>query len=119
MILIDSSVWINHIHKPNPALWDVIGYNKGATHPLVVQELACGNIKNRKDFIDTISSLIMAKTASHNEIISFIELNKLHGIGLSLIDVNLLASALLSDFKVWTDDIRLNNTAKKLGVSYR
>jgi len=87
-------------------------------HPFVVGELACGNIKNRKEILSLLQTLPMAETAEHQEVLHFIEHNRLMGKGLGYIDVHLLASALLTKIPLWTSDKRLKAASGELGLSY-
>jgi predicted nucleic acid-binding protein len=87
-------------------------------HALVVGELACGNIKNRKEILSLLQTLPMAETAEHQEALHFIEHNRLMGKGLGYIDVHLLASALLARIPLWTSDKRLKAASAELGLSY-
>ena len=40
MILVDTSVWIDHLHDSEPTLNDVLARDEVVCHPLVIQELA-------------------------------------------------------------------------------
>jgi len=87
-------------------------------HPFVVGELACGNMKNRKEIISLLQALPMAEIAEHQEVLRFIEYNQLMGRGLGYIDVHLLASALLTKIPLWTSDKKLRAASAELGLSY-
>ena len=86
-------------------------------HPFIVGELACGNLQNRPEIISLLQRLPGAIPAGHEEVMQFIENNGLMGKGLGYIDMHLLASARLTGVALWTLDKRLNEAAKKLGVS--
>jgi len=90
-----------------------------ACHPFIIGELACGNIKNRKEIILLLQALPQTLVAESDEILSFIEQKKLMGVGIGLIDVHLLASALLSNIPLWTADKKLRTTASKFNVLYK
>ena len=107
MILVDTSVWIDHLHKSVPALVAALGRDEVLTHPFVIGELACGELRNRKEVLDLLSKLPRAVVASDDETLQLIEARRLMGKGLGYIDVHLLASAILSNARLWTADKRL------------
>jgi predicted nucleic acid-binding protein len=87
-------------------------------HPFIIGELACGNLRNRKEILSLLHSLPKATVLEHDEILYFIESKKLMGIGIGLIDVHLLASAYLTHSPLWTIDKKLLNASGALGISY-
>jgi len=119
MVLVDTSVWIDHLRKGNPHLKVVLEEGEVMCHPFVLGELACGNLKNRDEVLSLLESLPAAKTAEDQEILAFIEFHSLMGHGLGLVDVHLLASALLSNVSLWTADRRLREAAGMLNLQYR
>ena len=88
-------------------------------HPFIVGELACGNIKNRVEFLSLLQSLPMAPTVSLDELLYFIDRHALMGMGIGFVDAHLLASAQLSSTPLWTSDKKLKSAATKLEVSYK
>ena len=118
MVLVDTSVWISHLHGVNPRMSELLGGDEIAIHPLVIGELACGSLHPRDEILGMLSELPESGTASHDEVLDFIEQKQLWGVGLSYIDVHLLASALLSKIPLWTEDKHLRAAADALGVSY-
>ncbi|HPI92371.1 MAG TPA: VapC toxin family PIN domain ribonuclease [Deltaproteobacteria bacterium] len=118
MVLVDTSIWIDHFKKGNASLEKLLLDIKVVCHPFIIGELACGNLKNRKEILSLLHSLPMAPTLDHDEILYFIEVKKLMGIGIGLIDVHLLASAHLAHVPLWTIDKKLLNAADALGISY-
>jgi len=119
MILVDTSIWIDHFRKTDKNLQNLLLDEKVSTHKLIVGELACGNLSNRKEILGLLNLLPQTKVISDDEVLQFIELNKLYGTGLGFIDVHLLASALISDVELWTNDKRLEQAATKLHCSYK
>jgi hypothetical protein len=117
MILVDTSVWIEHLRKGSPRLRALLYENKVLNHPFVVGELACGNIRNRAEILGLLQTLPAARVASHEEVLSFVESQRLHGRGLGWIDVHLLASALLSASMLWSLDKEVVRVATGLKVS--
>jgi predicted nucleic acid-binding protein len=119
MVLVDSSVWIDHFRKGNDQLVLLLDEGQVFCHHLIIGELSCGNLKKRNQILSFLHDLPQSVPVNHDEVLVFIENNKLMGKGLGYIDVCLLASAVLSDLRIWTLDIRLKETAQSLGLSYR
>jgi predicted nucleic acid-binding protein len=119
MILVDTSVWIDHLHKTDERLTTLLVRVEVATHSMVVGELALGSIQRRSTVLGLLQSLPMSPSASHDEVLGLVEARSLFGRGLSLIDVHLLASTLLEPGTLlWTRDRRLSTAAKTLGVLF-
>ncbi len=119
MVLVDTSIWISHFREDNSQLKKLLIDESVACHPFIIGELACGNIKKRKEIISLLQALPQALVAETDEILAFIEHKKLMRVGIGLIDVHLLASALLTDLPLWTADRRLRSTASKFNISYK
>lgn len=119
MVLADTSVWVSHFRMGEPGLRALLEEGKVVSHPFIIGELACGNIANRKEILGLLQSLPQALVADHEEVMSFLELHGLMGIGLGYIDVHLLASARLTLAPLWTLDAKLRAVAEKLGISFR
>ena len=118
MVLVDTSVWVNHLRKGDIQLEELLLNGEVVCHPFVIGELACGNIKNRYEILTLLQSLPETPTIDLSEYLYFIEQNHLSGIGIGFVDVHLLASAKLSGIPLWTNDKRLKETAFKLKVFY-
>lgn len=116
MILVDTSVWIDHLRRGNELFADLLNQNRVATHALVLGELSLGNISMRDDFLALVRNLPMVKEATHAEVTAFIEANRMWGKGLGYFDVHILCSALIESVPLWTLDKRLAKTAKTFGV---
>lgn len=118
MILVDTSVWIDHLHRSEPALVGLLDGASVLQHPMVLGELALGSMRNREELLGSLAGLPSARVAAHDEVMRFIEQRQLYGGGLSLVDVHLLASVLLtSGARLWTRDKRLHAAADSLGVA--
>ena len=118
MILVDSSVWVDHLTQGDPRLVDLLQTGKVLTHPFVVGELALGSMKNRKAILDNLRELPRSPTATDDEAFDFIERNALFGLGIGYIDVHLLAATRLgSGSRLWTRDKRLAVVSDRLGLS--
>ncbi len=119
MILVDTSIWIDHLRTGDDFLVDLLERSQVLTHPFVVGELACGNLRNRDEVLRLLNDLPQSPVASHEETLHFIEHNKLMGQGIGYIDTHLLGSTKLADSaKIWTRDKRLQKIARKLQLAF-
>ncbi|RPJ14646.1 MAG: type II toxin-antitoxin system VapC family toxin [Deltaproteobacteria bacterium] len=118
MVLVDTSVWIEHLRFGHAGLEPLLNAGEVICHPFVIGELACGTLKNRKTILSLLKALPSAVEADHAEVMDFLEKNLLMGRGLGLIDVHLIASALLSGVQLWTLDKKLRQASSKLGIAY-
>jgi predicted nucleic acid-binding protein len=119
MVIVDTSIWITHLRQGSRHLEELLLDAKVVCHPFIIGELACGNIKNRKELLALLQSLPMAPTVTQDELLSFIERNELMGMGIGFVDAHLLASARLSRIPLWTSDKKLKSAASDLKLSYR
>jgi predicted nucleic acid-binding protein len=117
-ILVDTSLWIEHLRHGHKKLATHLVEGDVATHPFIIGELACGHIKNRSEILGFLNMLPMVTITDHDEIMQFIESRKLMGLGLGYIDMHLLASAALSNILLWTIDKSLRETAIKLNLAH-
>lgn len=117
MVLVDTSVWVAHLREGNVGLETLLNEGHVATHPFIIGELACGNIRNRSEIIDLLRALPTAVPAEDEEVMRLIEAHELMGKGLGYIDIHLLASAILTEVPLWTLDRRLGEAASKLNLS--
>ncbi len=119
MILVDTSVWIDHLRSGETLLADILESMEVIMHPYVLGELACGNLQNRRETLRLLGNLPMAPTATERETLGFVEHRALIGRGIGYIDVHLLASTMLNgDTKLWTRDKRLAKTAEELELAF-
>ena len=116
MILVDTSVWVDHLRNGNDQLKDWLNNNEVIVHPFVIGELACGSIKNRREVLSLLSELPEAIVADHDEVLSFVDNNRLFATGIGWIDAHLIASALLSKSRLMTLDKPLSKIASVLGL---
>ena len=119
MILVDTSIWIDHLRKNNQHLQFLLLEGEVVCHSLVIGELVCGNLKNRKEIISLLQSLPMAPQIEFDEYLYFIEKHKLYGKGIGFNDIHLLASAKLAQTKLWSLDKKFNSAAIELGINYK
>lgn len=118
MMLVDTSVWIDHLRHSDAELVTQLLEGQVVVHPWVVGELACGNLQDRKLVLDLLQSLPLSPVASTGEVLFFIEKHALMGRGIGYVDVHLLAAARLGGTRLWTRDKRLVVVADELGISY-
>jgi predicted nucleic acid-binding protein len=118
VILVDTSVWIDHFHSANGYLLRALDEERVLMHPFVIGELACGSIRNRRRVLDDLMKQARSVIATEAETLRFLDHNFLMGKGLSYIDVHLLAAARLEDAKLYTRDKSLREAAVRLGVAY-
>jgi predicted nucleic acid-binding protein len=118
-VLVDTSVWVDHLRKGDAHLAQLLDKGRVLCHPFIIGEIACGHLKNRAEILGALSELERTPTIEFDEHMQFINHNRLFGIGIGFVDVHLLASALLADVPLWTADKRLHKAALDLGVGYR
>lgn len=119
MILVDASVWIDHLRRPGAELARLLGAGLVSCHPLVIGELACGYLSRRSDFLAQLIALPTTPQSTHDEALTFVERHALMGCGIGWVDVHLLAStALMQNGRLWTIDKRLAAAAGGLGLRH-
>ena len=118
MVLVDTSVWIDHLRKTSSRLAGLLNDGEVAIHPFVIGELACGNLTNRKEILSLLHSLPTVQQVENDEILFFIEQHSLAGRGLGLVDVHLLASSKMSEHPLWTKYKRLKASAEEFGLGF-
>ena len=118
MILVDTSVWIDHLRNNNVTLVNLLNTGQVLIHPFVIGELALGNLRQRDAILDTLNNMQSVKIAKDEESIRFINQNKLYGLGIGYIDAHLLTSVRLTPGTLlWTKDKRLHAAANRLEMS--
>jgi predicted nucleic acid-binding protein len=120
LILVDTSVWVDHLRGGDAQLADLLERGAVVMHPFVVGEIACGNLRDRSSVLELLQDLPNAVVAEGEEVLGFIERFALHGKGMGYVDVHLLASvALTQGAMLWTRDKRLRAAATGLGCAFR
>ena len=114
MILVDTSVWVDHLRNGNDALSERLLKDEVVCHPMVIGELACGHLKRRKEILALLHALPAIERVSDEEVLFFIDKHRLAGRGLGLVDVHILASCVMSQTPLWTMDSRLQQVANTL-----
>ena len=119
MILVDTSVWIDHLRVGEEGLVALLNSSRVMVHPFVVGELACGNLRNRAEVLTLLKELPRAPVATDEEVLFFIERHALMGRGIGYVDAHLLAAVLLADVaRLWTRDKRLLAVSKFLNIAF-
>jgi predicted nucleic acid-binding protein len=118
VILVDTSVWIDHLRRGDAVLVERLNAGLVFTHPFVIGELALGVLHQRRVVLDLLQGLPQATVASDDEVLAFIERHALAGLGVGYIDAHLLAAARLTpNASLWTRDKRLALAAERLGLA--
>jgi predicted nucleic acid-binding protein len=118
VILVDSSVWVDHLRSDDRTLVRLLENAQVLAHPFVIGELALGNIRQRSNLLDQLQDLPRASVASDRDVLQFIERHELFGLGIGYVDVHLLAAVRLTfNASLWTRDKRLLTVANHLGVA--
>ena len=118
MILVDTSVWIDHLRRGDAHLMATLLAGHVLIHPWVIGEIACGTLRECGQVLDLLRSLPLSPVALEDEVLFFIEQYALMGRGIGYVDIHLLASAQLAGARLWTRDKRLVVVANELGVAY-
>ena len=118
MVLVDTSVWVEHLRRGESRLAALLEETEVLCHPFVIGEIACGHLRNRTGILELLKTLPSVDRESDGEVLEFIERNRLQGKGLGLIDVHLLASCVKARQPLWTLDARLGKSSAVLGQHY-
>ena len=118
-ILVDTSVWVDHLRQNDEHLAALLKGGQVLVHPMVWGELACGYLHNRSQILSLLKNLPRVSVATQDEALYCLEANQLMGKGIGLIDLHLLSSVLLTkNTLLWTRDRRLHKSAISLMASY-
>lgn len=117
MILVDTSIWVDHLRAGLHSLAELLDHAVVLGHPWVIGELALGHLANRQEVLELLGNLPQAEIATKAEVAALIEGHQLYGLGIGYVDVQLLAAtALTPDARLWTDDKRLAAAALRLDL---
>jgi predicted nucleic acid-binding protein len=118
LILVDTSIWIDHLRVGSDPLAKLLKAGRVLVHPFVIGELALGEMRQREIVLDALSNLPAAESATDAEVLGFINGQSLFGRGIGYVDVHLLASVrLTAGAQLWTRDNRLRSVAEELGLA--
>ena len=107
MILADTSVWVEHFRRGSPRLRELLVAGEVAMHPMILGELACGNLARRAGTLRLLHRLPSVAQLPDSVVLEAIEVRRLWAKGIGWIDAHLLAAALVSGATLWTLDQRL------------
>lgn len=117
MILVDTSVWADHLRAADAELSSLLDRGSVLTHPFVIEGLACGYLPLRNEFLIMMHRLPQAPLASHHEVIDLIANHRLFGTGLGSVDIHLIASAMLAKATILSRDKALSREAARLDLT--
>jgi predicted nucleic acid-binding protein len=117
VILVDTSIWIDHLRANDARLAALLQAEEVLTHPFIIGELAMGNLRARKLVLETLQRLPKAPPATDDEVLHLIDKHALHGRGIGYVDAHLLAAAKLAGEKLWSRDRRLAFVAEQLSLA--
>ena len=116
MFLVDTSVWIDHLRHGDPLLAGLLREDAVLIHSLIIEEIACGHLVNRKEILSLFEALPRSPEIEHGEILYFLAHHHLAGRGIGVADAHLLASARLAGTGLWSRDKNLSFIAHDLGL---
>ena len=119
MILVDTSVWVEHFRRHHRDLARRLDEGEVICHEFVIGELACGHLKNRNEILTLLHELPQAVLAENEDVLTFLDSQRLFGKGIGWVDAHLLTSARLSGARLWTLDKRLETIASQMSISFR
>jgi predicted nucleic acid-binding protein len=118
VILVDTSVWVDHLRKGDQVLGRLLFAGRVLAHPFIVGELSLGVLRQREAVLSALMDLPQATIATEEEVFRFIEANGLPGSGIGYVDAHLLAATRLTPgAAIWTRDKRLSEVAERLGLA--
>jgi predicted nucleic acid-binding protein len=118
MILVDTSVWIDHQRGRAPHLSELLDQDLVSIHPGVIGELACGSLADREEFLALLRNLPEVRSVGDDEVLFFISVHRIFGRGAGYMDMHLMAAATVNGIPFWTHDRRLAQIAADLNIAY-
>lgn len=116
MILVDTSIWVDHLRSSDQALSSILEEGMVACHPWIIGELALGSIKERSEFLQMLGLLPQVDVVEQRKVMAFIERHRLFQRGIGWVDAQILVSAASWPCRIWTRDKRLADAAQDLGI---
>lgn len=118
MILVDTSIWVDHLRAGDPQLVALLEDGRVLAHPWVTGELALGRLSRRSEILGLLHNLPQATVASDLEVLTLIDNRQLFGRGIGYVDAHLLAATMLRPgSRLWTRDKRLAAVATQQGLT--
>ena len=119
MILVDTSIWIDHLRFPDQLLGRLITLDQVLIHPLVIGEISMGSLARRSVVLSNLQSLPSISVADHKEVMALTERRQFFGKGIGFIDAHLLASLHLTPgTKLWSRDKRMAAIAASMDLAF-
>ncbi len=118
MILLDTSVWIDHFRHGNRVVMRLLAQDHVFMHPYIVGELACGSLRKRQETLSALQELSQLAVVPDSDVLFFLERQKLFGKGLGYVDLHLLAATVMHHAQLWTMDKILHRCAAELHVQW-
>ena len=119
MILVDTSVWVDHLRRGDPELQEMLERGSVLIHPFVIGEIACGHLRSRQTVLGLLAGLRSLMVASHAEVLHLLDAQQLAGSGIGYVDAHLLAALKIHGLsKLWTRDRALLRVAESLGLGH-
>jgi predicted nucleic acid-binding protein len=118
VILVDTSVWIQHLRHGHDGLARLLHESRVVCHPFVIGEIALGALTRRREVLAALAELPVVPLLDQEDTLAFIEQRALGGRGVGWVDVHLLGSAVLDRTLLWTFDRRLDAVALELDVAW-
>jgi predicted nucleic acid-binding protein len=119
LILVDTSVWVEHLRRGHPRLGRLLVAAEVLGHPFVLGEIALGHLRRRAEILGLFAALPQAEVARNDEVLAFVEQHRLPASDIGWVDAHLLASTALAGARLWTLDRRLLGVAARLGLEAR
>jgi predicted nucleic acid-binding protein len=117
VILADTSVWVDYLRGNDAEMCDRLQKGQVAMHPFIAAEISLRSLRNRKERLEEMESLLEITVAQLSEVRHMIESHALYSRGIGLTDAHLLASCLITPgTQLWTRDAALRKVAESLGV---
>jgi predicted nucleic acid-binding protein len=117
VILVDTSVWDDHLRRRSVRLVGLLDTDEVCCHDFVIGELVCRSLRNRAEVLGLVGTLPRLETLEHDEALAFQEKRRLAGAGIGWVDTHLLGATVLAGARLWTLDRRLEDVAARLGVA--
>jgi len=118
VILVDTSVWIDHLRARDKTLAQLLLAEQVLGHPFIIGEIALGHLPRRHEVLSSLRDLPQATVASQDEVLNLIESERLFGCGIGYVDAHLLAATRLTEgASLWTRDKRLRSAGESLALT--
>ena len=118
MILVDTSIWIDHLRDGDAELGTLLQDGEVLAHPWVTGEIALGRLSQRRELLGLLNNLPQATLATEVEVLVLIDQRQLYGLGIGYVDAHLLAATILTaESRLWTRDKRLSAVAVQLDIA--